>query len=82
MARSLPREFGRAVEAVGARRVADQGRAPELKRLRPERAQLTILEECWRPAFARSLAPKITALAVTSTSTWTSSTSTAPQRPP
>ena len=27
-----------------------------------ERAQLTILEECWRPAFARSLAPKITAL--------------------
>jgi hypothetical protein len=27
-----------------------------------ERAQLTILEECWRPSFARSLAPKITAL--------------------
>jgi transposase InsO family protein len=27
-----------------------------------ERLQLTILEECWRPAFARSLAPKITAL--------------------
>lgn len=27
-----------------------------------ERWQLTILEECWRPAFARSLAPKITAL--------------------
>ena len=27
-----------------------------------ERAQLTILEECWRPAFSRSLAPKITAL--------------------
>jgi hypothetical protein len=24
--------------------------------------QLTILEECWRPAFARSLIPKITAL--------------------
>lgn len=27
-----------------------------------ERVQLTVLEECWRPAFARSLAPKITAL--------------------
>jgi transposase InsO family protein len=27
-----------------------------------ERAQLTILEECWRPSFARSLVPKITAL--------------------
>jgi hypothetical protein len=26
------------------------------------RAQLTILEECWRPSFARSLVPKITAL--------------------
>ena len=28
-----------------------------------ERVQLTILEECWRPAFARSLVPKSTALA-------------------
>jgi transposase InsO family protein len=27
-----------------------------------ERLQLTILEECWRPAFARSLAPKGSAL--------------------
>jgi transposase InsO family protein len=27
-----------------------------------ERVQLTILEECWRPAFARSLVPKMTAL--------------------
>ena len=27
-----------------------------------ERLQLTILEECWRPAFARPPAPKITAL--------------------
>jgi transposase InsO family protein len=27
-----------------------------------ERLQLTILEECWRPAFARSLVPKITGL--------------------
>ena len=28
-----------------------------------ERLQLSILEECWRPAFARSLAPRSTALA-------------------
>ena len=27
-----------------------------------ERPQLTTLEECWRPAFARSLAPRSTAL--------------------
>jgi transposase InsO family protein len=27
-----------------------------------ERAQQTILEECWRPSFARSLVPKLTAL--------------------
>jgi transposase InsO family protein len=27
-----------------------------------ERAQRTVLEECWRPSFARSLAPKSTAL--------------------
>ena len=27
-----------------------------------ERLQLTILEECWRPAFSRSLVPKLTAL--------------------
>ena len=27
-----------------------------------ERLQLTILEECWRPSFSRSLAPRITAL--------------------
>jgi transposase InsO family protein len=27
-----------------------------------ERVQLTILEECWRPTFARSLVPKMTAL--------------------
>jgi transposase InsO family protein len=27
-----------------------------------ERLQLTILEECWRPSFSRSLVPKLTAL--------------------
>lgn len=28
-----------------------------------ERLQLTILEECWRPSFARSLVPKSSTLA-------------------
>ena len=28
-----------------------------------ERLQQTILEECWRPSFARSLVPRLTALA-------------------
>jgi transposase InsO family protein len=27
-----------------------------------ERLQQTVLEECWRPSFARSLVPKLTAL--------------------
>jgi hypothetical protein len=27
-----------------------------------ERVQRTVLEECWRPNFARSLIPKVTAL--------------------
>ena len=27
-----------------------------------ERLQLTILDECWRPSFSRSLVPKLTAL--------------------
>jgi transposase InsO family protein len=55
------REFGDAVQAVGAtQRRIKAGRADSNGCV--ERLQLTILEECWRPAFARSLAPKITAL--------------------
>ena len=54
-------EFGRAVEAVGARQFRIKAGRPNSNGC-VERAQLTILEECWRPAFARSLAPKITAL--------------------
>ena len=55
------REFGAAVEAVGARQFRIKAGRPNSNGC-VERAQLTILEECWRPAFARSLAPKITAL--------------------
>jgi transposase len=46
------REFGDQVERLG--RPNSNGCV--------ERLQLTILEECWRPSFARSLVPKMTAL--------------------
>lgn len=55
------RRFGEAVEQLGARRFFIKAGRPNSNGC-VERAQLTILEECWRPAFARSLAPKITAL--------------------
>jgi transposase InsO family protein len=53
--------FRGAVEALGARQFFIKAGRPNSNGC-VERAQLTILEECWRPAFARSLAPKITAL--------------------
>ena len=53
--------FGEAVEAAGARQRRIKAGRPNSNGC-VERLQLTILEECWRPAFARSLAPKITAL--------------------
>jgi transposase InsO family protein len=55
------KEFGAAVKATGARQWRIKAGRPNSNGC-VERAQLTILEECWRPAFARSLAPKITAL--------------------
>ena len=55
------RRFGSACAAVGARQWRIKAGNPNSNGC-VERAQLTILEECWRPAFARSLAPKITAL--------------------
>jgi transposase InsO family protein len=55
------REFGDAAQAAGtAQRRIKAGRPNSNGCV--ERVQLTILEECWRPAFSRSLAPKITAL--------------------
>jgi transposase InsO family protein len=54
-------EFRQAVAELGARqRFIKAGRPNSNGCL--ERLQLTILEECWRPAFARSLVPKSTAL--------------------
>jgi transposase InsO family protein len=55
------REFGQACAAVGASQWRIKAGNPNSNGC-VERAQLSILEECWRPAFARSLAPKITAL--------------------
>jgi transposase InsO family protein len=53
--------FVDAVEGEGARHRRIKAGRPNSNGC-VERAQLTILEECWRPAFSRSLAPKITAL--------------------
>ena len=55
------KEFGATCEATGARQWRIKAGRPNSNGC-VERAQLTILEECLRPAFARSLAPKITAL--------------------
>jgi transposase InsO family protein len=55
------REFGSMVDALGARQRFIKAGRPNSNGC-VERAQLTVLEECWRPAFARSLAPKSTAL--------------------
>ena len=55
------RLFGDAVEGEGATQRKIKAGRPNSNGC-AERVQLTILEECWRPAFSRSLAPKITAL--------------------
>ena len=54
-------EFTAAVSAFGARhRLIRAGRPTSNGAV--ERVQRTILEECWRPSFARSLVPRFTAL--------------------
>jgi transposase InsO family protein len=55
------KRFGDAVTGEGARQRKIKAGRPNSNGC-AERVQLTILEECWRPAFSRSLAPKITAL--------------------
>ena len=55
------RDFQTAVVALGARQRFIRAGRPNSNGC-VERAQRTILEECWRPAFARSLVPKMTAL--------------------
>jgi transposase InsO family protein len=55
------REFGAAVDRLGARQRFIRAGRPNSNGC-VERVQLTILEERWRPAFARSLVPKSSAL--------------------
>jgi transposase InsO family protein len=55
------KEFGEAVEQLGAHQRRIKAGRPNSNGC-VERLQLTILEECWRPSFARSLVPKVTAL--------------------
>jgi transposase InsO family protein len=55
------REFGAAVARLGARQRFIRAGRPNSNGC-VERVQLTILEECWRPAFARSLVPRSSAL--------------------
>jgi transposase InsO family protein len=55
------REFGEQVERLGAHQRFIKAGRPNSNGC-VERLQLTILEECWRPSFARSLVPKMTAL--------------------
>ena len=61
-------DFGKVAAAAGAQQRRIKAGRPTSNGC-VERVQLTILEECWRPSFARSLVPKLTALAATSTST-------------
>jgi transposase InsO family protein len=55
------KEFGAVVGRLGARQRFIRAGRPNSNGC-VERVQLTILEECWRPAFARSLVPKSSAL--------------------
>jgi transposase InsO family protein len=53
--------FGNAVRHAGAKQRFIRAGRPQTNGC-VERVQRTILEECWRPTFARSLVPKYTAL--------------------
>jgi transposase InsO family protein len=55
------KHFRDAVETLSARQRFIKAGRPNSNGC-VERLQLTILEECWRPSFARSLVPKMTAL--------------------
>jgi transposase InsO family protein len=54
-------DFERAVVRAGARHIFIRAGRPQTNGC-VERVQETILEECWKPAFARFLIPKYTGL--------------------
>ena len=53
--------FARSIYAVGAKQRFIRAGRPQTNGA-VERVQRTILEECWRPSFARALVPRYTAL--------------------
>ena len=55
------KEFKNTLQHLGARQVFIHAGRPQTNGC-VERVQGTILEECWKPAFARYLIPKITGL--------------------
>jgi transposase InsO family protein len=55
------RHFGEGLERLGVEQRRIRAGRPQTNG-HVERLQQTILEECWRPSFARSLVPKLTAL--------------------
>ena len=55
------RQFGTALAGLAARQRRIHAGRPQSNGF-VERAQLTVLDECWRPAFARYLIPKLTGL--------------------
>jgi transposase InsO family protein len=55
------RQFGQALGRIGATHRRIHAGRPQSNGF-VERAQLTVLDECWRPAFARYLIPKLTGL--------------------
>jgi transposase InsO family protein len=55
------RQFGAALTGIGAEHRRIHAGRPQSNGF-VERAQLTVLDECWRPAFARCLIPKLTGL--------------------
>ena len=57
----VSQDFATAVRAAGAHQRRVKAGRPTSNGC-VERVQLTILERCWRPSFARSLVPKVTAL--------------------
>jgi transposase InsO family protein len=57
----ISHQFGATIAGLGAEHRRIHAGRPQSNGF-VERAQLTVLDECWRPAFARYLIPKLTGL--------------------
>ena len=69
--------FREAVTALGARHRFIHAGRPQSNGC-VEQVQRTVLDECWRPSFARSLVPSTPHYGATSPTTWSCSTTSAP----